>query len=244
MTGYISIQRKLREHWLYKEDRAFSKFEAWIDILYEVNHTDNKFLFDGSLVEVKRGSTITSLRKMSEKWKWSITKVNTFLKMLEEDEMLIVKKDTKKTLLTVVNYDFYQSEKCKKEQQSNTEVTQKRQQSNTEVTQKETNNNELIITNNELKENIYMKHFNLVLTKIEYENIIAEYPKDIVDETIDAINNTSKKYCEGRVSFNLLLRNWVKRNYKLNKTENKSNEVVKDDMDTSKIAEELRRRGL
>ena len=139
MTGYISIQRKLREHWLYKEDRAFSKFEAWIDILYEVNHTDNKFLFDGSLVEVKRGSTITSLRKMSEKWKWSITKVNTFLKTLEDDEMLVVKKDTKKTLLTVVNYDFYQSEKCKKEQQSNTEVTQK-----------ETNNNELIITNNEL----------------------------------------------------------------------------------------------
>ena len=83
-----------------------------------------------------------------------------------------------------------------------------------------------------------------MLTKSEYEKIIAEYPKEIVDETIDAIKNTSKEVSKKYLSFNLLLRNWIKRSYKLNKKSNKSNEVVKDDMDTSEIAEILKRRGL
>ena len=166
MSGYISIHRKLRDHWLYKENRVFSKFEAWVDILYEVNHKDNKFLFDGVLIEVKRGSTITSLRKLSDNWKWSVTKVNNFLKMLENDEMLVVKKDTKKTLLTVIKYDFYQSEKWKKEQQSNTEKTVEEHSNNTEVTQKETNNNELIMSNNELIMNNNVKKDNIPFAEI------------------------------------------------------------------------------
>lgn len=249
--GWISIHRKIRDNYLFKEKRVFSKFEAWIDLLLEVNHQDNKFILGNELVEVKKGSTITSIRQLCEKWGWSNTKVKKFFELLEQDEMITYKSDTKKTLVSIVNYAFYQPKEKEKRHENDTETTHSNHENDTETTRKHTNNNVNNVNNvnnenneKELKENIYTEHFNLMLTKSEYEKIIAEYPKDIVDETIDAIKNTSKEVSKKYLSFNLLLRNWIKRSYKLNKKSNKSNEVVKDDMDTSEIAEILKRRGL
>lgn len=96
MTGWISLHRSIQKHWLFEEKRKFSRFEAWIDILLMVNHTDNKIMHDGDLITVKRGQRITSLRQLGERWSWSITKVDKYLKTLESDGMLVVKKDTKK----------------------------------------------------------------------------------------------------------------------------------------------------
>ncbi len=105
--GWISIHRKIQDHWLWR-DKPFSKGQAWIDILMMVNHEDNKILIDNELMEVKRGSCITSIRQLCEKWGWSNTKVRNFLNLLAKDNMLIVQSDTKKTILTVVNYSKYQ----------------------------------------------------------------------------------------------------------------------------------------
>ena len=156
MTGWISLHRSIEDHWLYTEDRKFSRLEAWIDLLLMVNHKDNKTVHDGKLVLVKRGSRITSLRKLGERWNWSITKVDTFLNLLQDDEMITVKKDSKKTLVSIVNYDLYQNEDLRKRQSKDTEKTQKENRKETEKKQKETNNNdnnELIMSNNENNDN-------------------------------------------------------------------------------------------
>ena len=55
MTGWISLHRSIQKHWLFEEKRKFSRFEAWIDILLMVNHSDNKIMHDGDLITVKRG---------------------------------------------------------------------------------------------------------------------------------------------------------------------------------------------
>ncbi len=133
--GWIALHRNIREHWVYQEKRVFSKYEAWLDLLMDANHQNNKFLFDGQLIEVNRGEFITSVRQLCERWGWSNTKVNRFLEMLEHDQMLIRKSDSKKTAISIVNYDFYQRYESK-------ETTQKRQQNDAETTQKHTNNND------------------------------------------------------------------------------------------------------
>lgn len=56
--------------------------------------------------------------------------------------MLSFKSDTKKTLVTIENWDLYQSKETPKEQQSFTEETQKHIKSTTEAYQKHTNKNE------------------------------------------------------------------------------------------------------
>ncbi|WP_179115660.1 hypothetical protein [Bacillus sonorensis] len=112
MNGWIKLHRKLEDHWLFpsnEKNRAFTKFEAWIDILMMVNHADNKVLMDGNLVEVKRGQRITSIRKLADRWKWSRTKVEKFLELLEKDNMILLeKKAGKNTIIEVLNYEKYQ----------------------------------------------------------------------------------------------------------------------------------------
>lgn len=156
MQGWIKLHRKVKSHWLFTEKRTFTKFEAWIDLLLEVNHKDNKFMLGNELVEVKRGQTITSIRLLCERWNWSNTKVTKFLKMLETDEMLTVKSDTKKTVITIGNYDIYQVQETE-------ETTVKRHDNDSEATQKHTNKNDKNVKNE--KEKIPYKEIILYLNE-------------------------------------------------------------------------------
>lgn len=92
--GWIKLYRGIRKHWIW-EPRIFSKFEAWVDMLLQANHASQKILLGNELVQVERGSFITSELKLMERWKWSKTKVRSFLKLLEEDGMIVKKTDRK-----------------------------------------------------------------------------------------------------------------------------------------------------
>lgn len=145
MAGWIKLHRDIQEHWLW-EDESFSRGQAFIDLLMEVNHEDKKKLFNGELIEIKRGSKITSLRQLSERWKWSTKKVKKFLEQLEKDEMITFKSDTKKTLITIENYSVYQdrgnSEETDKKYLGNIEENQKKNKGNSEENQRKTNKND------------------------------------------------------------------------------------------------------
>ena len=117
MQGWISLNRKIQNNWLW-EDKPFSKGQAWIDILLLINHKDNKVLFREELIEVKRGERITSQVKLAKRWGWSRGKVKHFLNLLENDGMLIIKTDKRKTVLKVVNYNSYQENDLTKRQQN------------------------------------------------------------------------------------------------------------------------------
>jgi len=121
---WIPLHRRPQDHWIYQEKRQFSRYEAWIDLLMMANHKDNKSLIDGELVTVKKGSLITSIRKLCDKWNWSNTKVNNFLRLLQEDEMITYKSDTKKTVINICNYSVYHDST---DDENDAETTQKRQ---------------------------------------------------------------------------------------------------------------------
>lgn len=133
--GWISIHRKIQSHWLYEENRKFSKFEAWIDLLLLANHQDRKILLGNQLVDVKRGSFITSDLKLMNRWSWSKTKVRKFLSVLEKDEMITRNPDKKKTIITICNYNDYQKLKT-------TENPEKDLQETTAEPEEDTNNND------------------------------------------------------------------------------------------------------
>lgn len=108
MNGYIKLYRQLQECWVWNADEKFSKGQAWVDLLLTANHKDKKILFDGELITIGRGQILTSLRKLSNKWCWSINTTKRFLNLLENDNMLIRRSDSKSTLLTIVNYENFQ----------------------------------------------------------------------------------------------------------------------------------------
>lgn len=150
--GWICIHRKIQDNIIWN-DKPFNRGAAWIDLLMLANHEDKKIIFNGSVIEVKRGEKITSLRKLSERWGWSITKTKKFLNLLSDEKMINYKSDSKKTVYSIVNYEVYQDNENIK---SNTEITLKENKNKTEKNQKEIkkkqttmNNNDITMSNND-----------------------------------------------------------------------------------------------
>lgn len=115
MEGWISIHRQIKENWIWKDNEPFDKRSAWIDLLLTVNHKSKKIPFENDFIEIERGQTLTSIKQLSERWKWSRHKVSDFLDRLERDTMIVQVRDTKKTLVSIVNYDTYQVVEEKKD---------------------------------------------------------------------------------------------------------------------------------
>lgn len=143
--GWGKIYRSIQKHWIWT-DKPFSRGQAWIDLILSVNHSDKKILLNGELIEVKRGSKITSLRKLGEDWGWSKVKVKKFLEQLQKDNMINFKSDNKKTLVTIENYSVYQdtqnAEMTQNDQSKDADKTQIKFKKETNQIQKNTNKND------------------------------------------------------------------------------------------------------
>ena len=154
-NGYIKLYRDIRDNWVW-EDRPYARGQAWIDLIMMMNHKDREIFHDGRMITVKRGSRITSLRKLAERWGWSRHKVSEFLDDLERSGMITQKRDSKKTLINVIKYDFFQGQQNQKGtvkgQSSDTEVTQKGHRSDTEGHKQRMRKNEKGMSKNEEEE--------------------------------------------------------------------------------------------
>lgn len=186
MKGWISLHRRIRDHWIWQE-KPFDKRSAWIDLLMMANHQENKILIGTKLVDVARGSFVTSEVKLSERWGWSRKKVRMFLEVLEKDKMLVKKSTTKYTSITIENYEEYQNQGTTKEQEKNSTGTSKEHQKNT-------NNND----NNENNENNDNKNNIIVLNPEEAQFIkileeVKNYPLDR-QKDLDMYNRLQERY--------------------------------------------------
>lgn len=136
MEYYIPISRRIFEHPFWCEDRVFSRFEAWLDIVQSARFEDTKQLIGNRFIEVKRGQMLVSLRFLADRWQWSTKKVNSFLDLLIQDKMIIKEtpKETGQTVVTICNYDKYnftsQELETEKKQKRNTKETPWKQQGN------------------------------------------------------------------------------------------------------------------
>lgn len=106
--GWIKLHRKLQDCWIWDNKEPFDKRSAWTDLLLCAMHNDKKIFSDNEIKIIKRGSYMTSVVKLSERWKWSRGKVNRFLELLEDEQMITTKRTHEGTLITIVNYEVYQ----------------------------------------------------------------------------------------------------------------------------------------
>lgn len=135
--GWIKLYRQIKYNALW-QDKPFSKGQAWIDILLEVNHTKNDCLLGNKVIKVEVGEKVTSIRKLCNKWGWSNTKVKNFLNLLQKQNMISYKSDTKKTVIKVLNYSDYQRSSNK---ENISKAHQKHIKNDAKAHQKHTNKN-------------------------------------------------------------------------------------------------------
>ena len=167
------------------QDKPFSKGQAWTDILLLANHEDDKAYFRDSVYDVKRGQHITSELKLAESWGWSRNKVRKFLDDLKKEQMIELKKDKRKTTITVVNYDSYQNNKTTKG------TTESTTYETTESQQKDINNKD----NNVNKVN---KIYVMSQQQEQFINILKTIPGYNVDleKDIAMYNRLEERYPE------------------------------------------------
>ena len=106
-NGWIKLHRKILDCFIW-QDKPYDKARAWIDLLLIAMHHDKKMLIDDEVVMIQRGSFMTSIVKLADRWGWSRNKVVRYLDMLESEHMLNTKRTSKGTLVTIVKYDDYQ----------------------------------------------------------------------------------------------------------------------------------------
>ena len=116
MEGWIKLHRQLLESDLWTCE-PFSRGQAWIDLLLLANHKDSFFYKRGNKINVKRGQLGRSSVELSSRWTWSRSKVNKFLKDLEKEQQISITKTSITQVVTIKNYEFFQSKEQQTEQQ-------------------------------------------------------------------------------------------------------------------------------
>lgn len=103
--GWIKLNRQIQDHWIWSNhEYAF----AWIDLLLLVNHENRKIMVNGIPTVIKRGQTLTSIKKLAARWGWSRNTVYRFLNALERDKMITRVGTSNGTTLTIENYGKFQ----------------------------------------------------------------------------------------------------------------------------------------
>lgn len=199
MSGWIKLHRQLTEHWIWNNS---DYLKWWLDILMEVNHTDQKTLIKGILFECKRGEKLYSLDTWAKRWKTNKSKVRRFFDLLQKDEMILLKNETITTRLTVCKYDSYQDERNANE----TETKRKRNASETQTTPIQECNND----NNEKNENI------LALPKFSFYHSLINYgaDKDLVSDWLKV--RKTKRATNTETAFNKFIAQVEESGYTLN----------------------------
>lgn len=86
----------------------FTKWQAWCDLILLAYFAPGEFFVRGVKVKAKRGCVYKAALELAERWRWSRGKVERFLKYLETDKRIEIKKSKVVSSIAILNYDRFQ----------------------------------------------------------------------------------------------------------------------------------------
>lgn len=150
MEGWITLHRKfLQWEWFDKAEMV----QLFVWLLLNASHTDRKW--QGQVV--KRGQILTTTPKIMEALNLSAQQTRTCIGRLKSTGEITCKSTNKYTIITICNYDRYQSDNFENNRQNNgqtnTPATDKQRtnnghNNNNNVTIKQLNNNNISVCSN------------------------------------------------------------------------------------------------
>lgn len=108
--GTFNVSRKIWDHPEFRPE-PFSEREAFLWLVSEASWKSRTVRAGRVVVDVERGQLCASIRFMAEAWQWSKSRVNRFLKRLENRDMIETQIGTGQLVLTVCNYDTFQGKR-------------------------------------------------------------------------------------------------------------------------------------
>lgn len=119
--GFFAIDRGVWDHPLFAKEK-FSEREAWLWMLSAAAWADTRVRVGKSVIELRRGQLVFATRFLAEKWMWAHSKVVRYLNRLKSDTMIDTEPKREATLITICNYEKYQSQRNANEATSETQT--------------------------------------------------------------------------------------------------------------------------
>ena len=163
-AGWIKIHRKITKWEWYDDGNTFRLF---IHLLLTANYESKKW----HGIVVNRGELITSIRNLAKTLKLSEQKIKTSINKLKSTHEITSKSTNKYTIITICNYNSYQSLENQNNTQNNT-------QNNNQITNKQQTNNKQITTTKEYKEK---RKESKISKELLRKNNIVEFSKNNID---------------------------------------------------------------
>lgn len=146
MEGKFFIARSLFDSWIFADA---STLKIWIWLIGKARHKKGFISLQigkgNRVVELKRGQLIYGRKKAADTLCLDGQFIYRKLKEFEKKEMIIIKSNSQYSIITICNYDSYQSQKNDREQPMNNQRTTNEQPTNNQRTGNEqamnTNNN-------------------------------------------------------------------------------------------------------
>lgn len=195
MQGYIKIHRNILE-WEWWSD--INTYRLFTYMILRANWKDGKF----KGIDIKKGSFVSSVRKLSEETNLTENEIRTAIKHLIKTNEITSKTHGKFTVFTVNNYLLYQEDNeqlTSKSQADNEQITDKSQTDNEQLTSSSQPVNDLLTTIEEKKE--YKESNNITVSNetvcqtdvrliVETWNKLQEYGV----KPVSRLNSDSKRY--------------------------------------------------
>lgn len=159
--GWICLHRQLLEWEWYNDINVCRLF---LHCLLKANHKDKKW--QGKVIP--RGSFVTGRNVLADETGLTVQQIRTSLNKLKSTNDLTIKSTNKNSLVTVVNYGFYQD----KEMEVTNKTTSK------PLNEQPTDNHQITTTNN--VNNVTMKTKDID-TNVSCENDTRLSPRNVVD---------------------------------------------------------------
>lgn len=106
--GYYFSHRKMQFNELYLE-KPFDRWHAWEHLLTNAEYEEKDIQTKKGIVHLMPGQLLIGERDFAEEVGWTRKKVIHFLGTLEGAKMVTTERTAKGTIVTIVNWAFYQN---------------------------------------------------------------------------------------------------------------------------------------
>lgn len=216
MVGFVMLHREFL-NWEWYQSSNVSRL--YIHLILKVNFIEKKW--QGIIIE--RGQLVTSINSLSEELKLSEQQVRTAILKLEEGNYIIKKATNNYTLITLVNYDKYQSSGPNSNKRKNIPKTNEQQTENNQSTTTKKSNNSKNINNEtiEVRREIFKNH---VFEHSSYSNKILN---DFFNYWTELNSEMDKMRFETQGYFEIdkRLKKWATNEWKTTNKNNQHNTV-------------------
>jgi hypothetical protein len=109
LRNWFAVDRGIWDYDLFDDGEPFTRREAFLWLVSEAAWKPRAFRVAGQIINLKRGQLAHSIRYIADQWHWLKSNVHRFLECLKNGTLIETENGTGITVITICNYNKYQS---------------------------------------------------------------------------------------------------------------------------------------